>query len=98
MGRIFGWILIVATLYVGMRIYTEGVESTFGSLFEPITPISQSETPDATGLTPAAQEAYEPSSPAPHRQAKGQRHVTRTEAVRHRVTSSLEQGARRRGY
>lgn len=93
MGKAFGLILIVAALYVGMTLYTEGSENAFGGLLAPITPASQRETPLASSLSPAAQEAAEPSSPAPRR-----RGVTPTQAVRERVTRSLEDGARRRGY
>lgn len=92
MGKAFGWILVLAALYAGVTLYTEGVDSAFGGLFAPLQPVSQRETPLATGLTGVAQEAAEPVSPAPPRRSSP------TRAVRDRVTSHLQEGARRRGY
>lgn len=91
-GRAFGWILVLGALYVGITIYTEGIDAVFGGVLAPLEPVSQRETPLATGLTGAAQGVDEPSSPAPPRR------VSPTQAVRERVTSDLQEGARRRGY
>ena len=103
MGRIFGWVLLLAALYVGMTVYTEGIEHAFGGAFAPLEPIAQREEPSATALTPAAQMADAPSERR-HATAEGEgrperaRRVPITEAVRERVTSDLQTGARRRGY
>ncbi len=93
MGRMFGLVLLLVSLYIGMTIYTKGAEETLSSVHSalaPIQPMSQRETPLATGLTPAAGLADEPSAPA--------RPVKITDAVRNRVTSDLSLGASRRGY
>ena len=93
MGRMFGLVLLLVSLYIGMSIYTEGAEQTLGSLhraFAPIEPMAQRETPLATGLTPAAGLPDEPSAPS--------RPTNVTDAVRNRVTSDFSLGAQRRGY
>ena len=90
MGRIFGLVLMLAALYVGMTVYTEGIENAFGGAFAPLESIREREEPLAIGLTPAAQMADAPTE-------RGQR-VPVTQAVRERVNSHMETGARRRGY
>jgi hypothetical protein len=63
----FGIVLLLVSLYIGMTIYTRGAEETLSSAqraFAPIQPMSQRETPLATGLSPAAGLADEPSAPA----------------------------------
>jgi hypothetical protein len=89
MGRIFGIVLVLAAIYVGMTVYTEGIENAFGGAFAPIEPIDQGEEPLATHLTPAAQMADAPT--------ERRRRVPVTQAVRERVNSHMETGARRRG-
>ena len=90
MSKAFGLVLLLISLYIGMTIYTKGIEHTLGGAFAPIQPMSQRETPLATGLTPAAGLADEPSSP--------DRPVKITDAVRERVSADLASGASRRGY
>jgi len=90
MGRIFGLALMLIALYVGMTVYTEGLENAFGGAFAPIEPIDEREEPLATHLTPAAQMADAPT--------ERRRRVPVTQAVRERVNSHMETGARRRGY
>ena len=87
MGKAFGLILMLISLYIGMSIYTKGIEHALGGAFAPIQPISQRDEPLATGLTPEAGIADEPSSP--------DRPVKITDAVRDRVSADLEAGARR---
>jgi hypothetical protein len=87
MGRAFGLVLLLISLYIGMSIYTKGIEHTLGSAFAPIQPMSQRDEPLATGLTPAAGLADEPSSP--------DRPVKITDAVRDRVSADLAAGASR---
>ena len=93
MGRMFGLVMLVVSLYIGMTIYTRGAEETLSSVhraFAPIQPMSQRETPLATDLTPAAGLADEPSAPA--------RPMKVTDAVRDQVSADLSVGASRRGY
>ena len=90
MGRIFGIVLMLVALYVGMTVYAEGIENAFGGAFAPIEPIDQGEEPLATHLTPAAQMADAPT--------ERRRRVPVTQAVRERVNAHMESGARRRGY
>jgi len=87
MARAFGLVLLLISLYIGMEIYTKGIEHTLGGAFAPIQPMSQRETPLATGLTPAAGLADEPASP--------DRPVKITDAVRNRVSADLAAGAGR---
>jgi len=89
MTKAFGLIAMLIALYIGMTIYTEGIEQAYGGIFAPIAP-SDRDSPMATHLTPAAGMADEPSG--------GARRVKVTDAVRERVKIDLEEGARRRGY
>lgn len=90
MGKVFGWVAMLTALYIAMTLYTQGIEHAFGGAFAPIEPGDHREEPLATSLNPAAQLADAPSEP--------RRRVLVTDAVRERVTSDLEEGARRRGY
>ena len=92
MGRAFGLVLMLIALYVGMAIYTEGIENVFGGAFAPLQPASDREEPLATPLTPGAQMADAPSEP------RRRRRVPITRSVRDRVKADLESGTRRRGY
>ena len=90
MARMFGLVLLLISMYIGMQIYTDGAEQTMRSLHSalaPIQPMSQRETPLATGLTPAAGLADEPSAP--------DRPVKLTDRVRNQVTSDIAAGAAR---
>lgn len=87
MGKAFGLVLMLISLYIGMTIYSKGIEHTLGGAFAPIQPLSQRDEPLATGLTPAAGLADEPSSP--------DRPVKITDAVRDRVSADLAAGAQR---
>ena len=89
MARTFGLVLMLVALYVGMTIYTRGVEHLFGGAFAPIQPMSQREAPLATHLTPAAQLSDEP--------ADRERRVWITDAVREQVNADIQAGSRRRG-
>ncbi len=87
MGKAFGLVLMLISLYIGMTIYTKGIEHTLGGAFAPIQPLSQRDEPLATGLTPAAGLADEPFS--------SDRPVKITDAVRDRVSADLAAGAQR---
>ena len=90
MGKLFGLVAMLVALYIAMTLYTTGIEGAFGRAFAPIEPANNRDAPIATHLTPAAQLAEPPS--------ERQRRVWITDAVRERVTSDLDEGARRRGY
>jgi hypothetical protein len=90
MGRLFGIVLVLGAIYVGMTIYAEGIENAFGGAFAPIESYDEREEPTATALTPAAQRADAPT--------ERRRRVPVTQAVRERVNDHMETGARRRGY
>jgi hypothetical protein len=89
MAKAFGLIMMLIALYIGMTIYSEGIEQAYGGIFAPIAS-SDGGSPMATHLTPAAGMADAPTEPRPRKRI--------TEAVRDRVTSDLQEGARRRGY
>jgi hypothetical protein len=90
MGKFLGLVAMLVALYVAMTLYTKGIEAAFGGVFAPIEPANNRDAPIATHLTPAAQLAEPPS--------ERERRVWVTDAVRERVTSDLDAGARRRGY
>jgi hypothetical protein len=89
MGKLFGLILLLAALWVGITLYTEGTENAFGGIFAPIESQNRAEAPMATGLTPAAQSATPP--------AERRRNAPITDRVRQAVTEDIEYGASRRG-
>jgi hypothetical protein len=91
MIRAFGLIAIIIALYIGMSIYTDGIDRTLDGIFAAIEPVDGGEDPFATHLTPAAGRADAPSAPTPPRGRV-------TERVRDRVTADLQQAAQRRGY
>ena len=90
MSKFLGLIAMLLALYVAMTLYTKGMQGAFGGAFAPIQSANDRDTAIATHLTPAAQLAEPPSE----RQHRGRI----TDAVRERVTSDLQAGARRRGY
>jgi hypothetical protein len=87
MARIFGLVLMLIAMYIGMEIYSKGLENTLYGAFAPVQPMSKRETPGATGLTPAAGLADEPSG--------GDRPVTITDRVRKQVSADFAAGAHR---
>lgn len=94
MGKAFGIVLMLGALYVGLTLYTEGVDQAFdgvlAGVLDPLEP-ANSRDPYGTHLTPVAQGAGD--LPTERR-----RHGSVTQRVRERVTADLEQGAKRRGY
>ncbi len=91
MTRAFGLIAIIIAMYLGMSIYTDGIDRTLDGIFASIEPVDDGRDPLATHLTPAAGLADAPSAPSRPRQRV-------TERVRDRVTADLQQAAQRRGY
>jgi hypothetical protein len=89
MGRMFGIILMLCALYVGLTLYTEGTENAFHGLFSPLESQNTAESPMATGLTGLAQQGDAPTQT---------RRQPIYKAIGERVEQDLEYGARRRGY
>jgi hypothetical protein len=63
MGKFFGIVLILAAIYVGFTIYSEGTENAFGGILSPVESVRDPGSFGATGLTPLAQEADVPAQP-----------------------------------
>ena len=89
MSKAFGLIVMLLALYVGMTIYSEGIEQAYGGIFAPISS-SERDSSLAAGLTPLAGMADAPT--------EARRPVKITDAVRERVSADLAAGAERRGY
>jgi hypothetical protein len=90
MAKAFGLVAILVAMYVGMTIYTKGLEHVFGGAFAPIQR-SDRDAPLATQLTPAAGLAE--TVPTDR-----ERRVWVTDAVREQVSADLRSGAQRRGH
>jgi len=89
MSKAFGLIVMLGVLYIGMTIYSEGIEQAYGGIFAPISSSDRDSSP-ATGLSPLAGTAEAPT--------EARRRVKLTDAVRERVSADLADGAKRRGY
>ena len=89
MGKAFGLIVMLLALYIGMTIYSKGIDQAYGGLFAPIES-SERDSSLATGLTPLAGTAAAPT--------EARRRAKVTDAVRERVSADLAAGAERRGY
>ena len=87
MGRAFGFVLVLAALYIGMQIYTGSVDSLLTRATAPIGGTSR-DTPLATGLTGAAGMAD--TVPTDR-----ERRVWVTDVVREKVSADIARGARR---
>jgi len=88
MGKAFGLVMMLIAMYLGMQIYSEGMESVWNSVVAPIQGSSDSGSPRAAHLSPAAMLADEPAAPSRPRKL--------TDRVRDSVTSDLQAGAQRR--
>ncbi|HVP29692.1 MAG TPA: hypothetical protein VMW35_11090 [Myxococcota bacterium] len=91
MGKIFGFLLIVIAVYVGLTVYDQGVDRAFGGLFA---------RSHASAPPPGREAEREPvvsdrGDDAPS--ADGPRRVPITQAVRERVTGAMQEGERRQG-
>lgn len=89
MGRAFGFVALLAALYLGMQIYAEGIDSLLTRVAAPIEGTGR-ETPLATGLTGAA--GLSDTLPTDRT-----RRVPVTDAVREKVTADIARGAERQG-
>jgi hypothetical protein len=94
MGKLFGLVLMLGALYVGLTVYAEGIDHAFGGalagVFDPLES-ANTRDPYGTHLTPVAQSAGD--LPTERR-----RSGSVTQRVREKVTADLERGAARRGY
>jgi hypothetical protein len=88
MGRALGLGLMLLALYVGMTIYTQGLEQAFGGIFAPID--SRTEVDSRSSELADEIKLHPRDDPAPAR-----RRVPITEQVRDRVTRHLQRGATR---
>jgi len=90
MGKLFGLISILVAMYIGMQIYTQGIESVMGSVNSATEPIGSTERDSsAFGGNLTGGDVTMPSE---------RRRGPVTEKVRDKVTADLQHGARRRGY
>jgi hypothetical protein len=87
MGRLFGLIAILVAMYIGMQIYTKGIDSMLGSALDPI------ESPERDS-SPFGGDLIGGDVTMPTERKRG----PVTEKVRDRVTADLQRGAERRGY
>jgi hypothetical protein len=87
MGRIFGLIAILVAMYIGMQIYTKGIDSMLGGALDPIESSQRDSSPFGGNLT-----GGDVTMPTERKRGPV------TEKVRERVTADLELGAKRRGY
>jgi hypothetical protein len=88
MARLVGLLLLIAGIWLGISIYTEGTERTLGRLLE---------SEDA--LPAPEEEAFESVAPERQRASSGGRAAPSavTSRVRERVTGAIAEGARRHG-
>lgn len=91
MAKLFGFIMLLIALYIGMTIYTEGIESVYHRVVSSTTPANDRDTPMSTHPTAGDQGADTPNT-------THSRRGPLTERVRERVTADIEEGARRQGY
>jgi hypothetical protein len=88
MGKMFGILLVILAIWVGLTVYDKGVDRAFGGLFAG----SKKEAPHRVATT-----RVEPDASVSDEPEERARPAPITERVRERVTGSMEQGARRAG-
>ncbi len=85
MGRVFGLLLIVLGIYLGVTVYEKGVDAAFGGVFARSRPeTAPGAATDAAGDAPTS--ARRPGTVSPG---------AVTQRVRQRVTGAIQEGARR---
>ena len=87
MGRLFGLVSILVAMYIGMQIYTQGIDSVLGNALDPIESSERDSSSIAGHLTGG-------NATMPTERKRG----PITQQVRDRVTGDLQRGADRRGY
>jgi hypothetical protein len=85
LARIFGLLLIVLGIYLGLTVYEQGVDGALGGLF------ARGRASEAPAASPVADDA----APAESRRAGSPSPGAITQRVRQRVTEAVQQGARR---
>jgi len=87
MGRLFGLVTLLVAMYIGMQIYTRGIDSVLGSSLDPI----QSSERDSSSL---GGHLTGGDVTMPTERKRG----PITQQVGDRVQADLQHGAARRGY
>ncbi|MBW2421262.1 MAG: hypothetical protein JRH19_22155 [Deltaproteobacteria bacterium] len=87
MGKLFGLISILVGMYLGMQIYTEGIDGMLGSLMDPIESSERDSSSFGGHLT-----GGDVTMPTERKRGPV------TQRVREKVTADLQLGAERRGY
>lgn len=87
MGRLFGLVAILVAMYVGMQIYTQGIDNMLGGALDPIESSERDSSSIGTHLTGG-------DVTMPTERDRG----PVTQKVRDKVTADLQRGAERRGY
>ena len=87
MGRLFGLVSILIAMYIGMQIYTKGIDSMLGSALDPIESSERDSSSFGGHLTGG-------DVTMPTERKRG----PITQKVRDKVTADLQRGAERRGY
>ncbi len=87
MGRIFGLVSILVAMYIGMQIYTKGIDGMLDSAWDPIEASERDSSPFGGNLT-----GGDVTMPTERKR------TPITERVRNKVTADLQRGAERRGY
>jgi hypothetical protein len=88
MAKAFGLILMLAAMYIGMTIYTQGLEQAFGGIFAPID--SQTEV-DSNASALADEVTLHPQDDP----STVRRRIPITEQVRDRVNQHIQRGTAR---
>ena len=87
MGRLFGLISILVAMYIGMQMYTKGIDSMLGSALDPIESSERDSSAFGGQLT-----GGDVTMPTERKRGPV------TQQVRERVTADLRKGASRSGY
>ena len=88
MGKLFGLVSILIAMYIGMQIYTKGIDSMLGSALDPIESSERDSSPFGGHLT-----GGDVTMPTERKRGPV------TQVVRDKVTADLRKGASRsKGY
>lgn len=87
MGKMFGIVSLLIAMYIGMQIYSRGIESVLNRVTAPIESTERDSSPFATNLT-----GGDVTMPTERRRGPV------TQQVKDKVTADLAYGAKRRGY
>ena len=87
MGRLFGLVTILVAMYLGLQIYTQGIDDVLGGALDPIESSERDSSSLGGHLTGG-------DVTMPTERDRG----PVTQKVRDKVTADLQHGAQRRGY